>query len=910
MTGRRLPFRGSRFGAILLVASLLVALPSPASAFTEYTGVDIELPRGVAISGTISGGTVVGSTVSACANDICDHGATVAADGTYRIPGLVADTYLVRVDPPEPASDLLDGWYTASGPVVEQVDAEPIDATGGDVSGIDLTLETGHRISGTVTVTGVGTPAGIEVRANGPSSEAATTASNGTFQIRGLRDGSYTLSVSVPDTLDGLSGPVVGGAVGDPEDDGTEILVAGADVTGQAITTPRGRRMSGRLTGTGVAGGRVYGLTEAMERSAVMDAEGDWVLRGLRPGAYQLLFDRPQSDEFFQSLFPFGWWDAAGALALSDAAATSITVGGVDVTGRNASVPAAAVLSGTVAAIDGSSLGDAYVYACSDDVGCVSTLTDESGAWSFAGMRAGSYVIQAWHAHHPGGWYGVGGFADDEAHARNVAVGATNVGPIRIILPDGGAIEGRVTDPDSDPVADVFVTGSDGGGLPPVPPGTDQTASDGTYRIDGLRPGWWSIFFHPSDGAEVLPGYSDVEAADGYAADIEDSTELLIEGPEGLSYRPITPLRVVDSRTPLGVAGAFLNGVPRSFVVAGVGSIPDDAWAVTGNVTIVGQTSSGYLSVGPTMSATPTSSTLNAPKGDVRANNITLPLNETGGLAAVFKGAAGSTTHVIVDITGYFVPGDQEATYDTISPTRMLDTRPGSPLRTGTPRTLVVAGKSGIPSGAVAITANLTVVGQSSSGYLSVTPTAQTNPTTSTLNAPKGDTRANGLTARLSGSGALAIVWKGASGGTADVILDVTGYYLDAPGGMRFYPVSPGRVLDTRSAAYATMLTGTFQSGTPRSLQVGGHAFLPATIGAVTGNLTVVGQSAGGYVSMTPTPTATPSTSTLNMPAGDTRANGVTVPVSGGDDVAFVYKSSSGARTNLILDVTGYFAAP
>ena len=48
------------------------------------------------------------------------------------------------------------------------------------------------------------------------------------------------------------------------------------------------------------------------------------------------------------------------------------------------------------------------------------------------------------------------------------------------------------------------------------------------------------------------------------------------------------------------------------------------------------------------------------------------------------------------------------------------------------------------------------------------------------------------------------------------------------------------------------------------------------------------------------------TTSTINFPLGDTRANGVTVPLAAGA-TWMVYKSSAGKTTHLILDVTGYF---
>ena len=82
---------------------------------------------------------------------------------------------------------------------------------------------------------------------------------------------------------------------------------------------------------------------------------------------------------------------------------------------------------------------------------------------------------------------------------------------------------------------------------------------------------------------------------------------------------------------------------------------------------------------------------------------------------------------------------------------------------------------------------------------------------------------------------------------------------------------------------------------------------MPGDALAVTGNLTVVGQTTAGYVSITKSPDATPPVSTINFPLADIRANGVTVPLNATNDMAIVYKGSSGAKTHLILDLTGYF---
>ena len=53
---------------------------------------------------------------------------------------------------------------------------------------------------------------------------------------------------------------------------------------------------------------------------------------------------------------------------------------------------------------------------------------------------------------------------------------------------------------------------------------------------------------------------------------------------------------------------------------------------------------------------TPATSTLNFPIGDVRANGVTGPLTAGGSVGLVYKASAGKTTHLILDITGYFAP--------------------------------------------------------------------------------------------------------------------------------------------------------------------------------------------------------------------------------------------------------------
>jgi hypothetical protein len=384
----------------------------------------------------------------------------------------------------------------------------------------------------------------------------------------------------------------------------------------------------------------------------------------------------------------------------------------------------------------------------------------------------------------------------------------------------------------------------------------------------------------------------------------------------GDTYVPIEPLRVLDTRDGTGLSGGFQGDVPRTFNVAGAfgGAIPDDAVAITGNVTVAAATNPGYVSVSPSIPALlsiytpPATSTINFPGGDNRANNVTLPLNADGDLMAVFIGVGGRP-HLILDVTGYFLADETGATYEPITAARVLDTRVGTGLSgkfvVNVPRPFQVSGHGGVPAGAVAVTGNLTVVGQTKAGYVTLAPEPDATPATSTINFPLGDTRANGATVPLSATGSLSAVFK-ASGGSTDLIFDVTGYYVDDDTGLRFYPLTPGRIMDTRFSAL-TQLYGPFTNSVPRTLVTGGHFGVPPDALAVTGNLTVVGPTKAGYISITKNPTTTPPVSTLNFPFGDVRANGVTVPLNAANDMALVYKATSGAKTHLILDMTGYF---
>jgi serine protease inhibitor ecotin len=79
------------------------------------------------------------------------------------------------------------------------------------------------------------------------------------------------------------------------------------------------------------------------------------------------------------------------------------------------------------------------------------------------------------------------------------------------------------------------------------------------------------------------------------------------------------------------------------------------ATAVTGNLTVTQQNGPGYLYIGPDPMDNPTSSSLNFPTGDDRANAVTVALGADSRLSVTYVAPTPShAAQVIFDVTGYF----------------------------------------------------------------------------------------------------------------------------------------------------------------------------------------------------------------------------------------------------------------
>lgn len=241
-------------------------------------------------------------------------------------------------------------------------------------------------------------------------------------------------------------------------------------------------------------------------------------------------------------------------------------------------------------------------------------------------------------------------------------------------------------------------------------------------------------------------------------------------------------------------------------------------------------------------------------------------------------------------------------TFVSLSPSRILDTRiSGGPIGANQSRTLAVAGAAGVPAtGVSAVSLNVTVTSTTSGGYLTVSPYGSPRPVVSNLNWSAGATIPNAVTVKLGTDGKIDLFQSGP--GTAQVIVDVAGYYLDGTvseaGG--FTSIAPARILDSRTTG------GPFTPNETRDLQILGQGGVPGSnVSAVVLNVTVTDTTAGGYLTVFPSGTTRPLASNLNWTPRLTIPNLVTVKVGDNGKVS-IFQTGAGSA-QVIVDVAGYY---
>lgn len=365
--------------------------------------------------------------------------------------------------------------------------------------------------------------------------------------------------------------------------------------------------------------------------------------------------------------------------------------------------------------------------------------------------------------------------------------------------------------------------------------------------------------------------------------------------PVTAAYTPVGPLRLADTRN--AVCGCSRVDVSTLRVdIVGRDDIPPDVSAVAVTVTALPTATPAFVTVYPSGVERPLASTLNTRVDRVTSNSTIVPVGEDGAIE-LFRLAPGD---LVVDVTGGFVPAAsaRAGRFVSVTAQRLVDTRTpgdgGAPL--GRHDDLTIPIPAGVEPDASALVVNVTSVGETAPGYLSVRPAGSPVRTTSFMNLDgTGQATAASLIVPVSAAG---FTVRSLTGG--HVIVDLTGWFTgstaaDSTNGL-FRPLAPTRILDTRLGGPRLHPGGTIEF--PIDVDASGQA-----VASVVTNVTVTDSDRAGFVSAFPAGTARPATSTVN-PAfwNHTVANAAITRVS---DRGLAYWSLAG--TDLVVDLAGWF---
>ncbi|MBK5306338.1 MAG: PD40 domain-containing protein [Frankiaceae bacterium] len=434
----------------------------------------------------------------------------------------------------------------------------------------------------------------------------------------------------------------------------------------------------------------------------------------------------------------------------------------------------------------------------------------------------------------------------------------------------------------------------------------------------------------------------------GFTADYDPSgTKIVFADTDGKDVGPLVVMNLDGTgRTPLGPEGALPAWSPDGTTIAydvvtqrdPAGGNADIALIATvpaaggaGTVLTVTGPSGGQRTVAEYPAWAPDGESIfydfyaydgsgNELPGDLWA------VDTSGTRAGKFRGGA-------LDEAQPFVQGPAPSSvvsgtpsrFKPVPPKRILDTREGvgapmAKVPAKTPLVVTVRGLSTdagpVPADATAVILNVTVTNVTSPTDVRVYPSdAATLPGASNINAVRGQTVPNLVTATLSADGRVSLL---SSGGTVDLIADLAGWYTPTTADSGFTSLDPRRILDTRSPSVGVPGPGRVQAAAPIDLQVTGAlptsdgdvVNVPADATAVVLNVTATGASSNTDVRIYPTPadgsTARPLVSNLNLRAGETTPNLVTVAVGAGGKVRL---ANAAGQVNLLADIAGYYSA-
>ncbi len=422
-----------------------------------------------------------------------------------------------------------------------------------------------------------------------------------------------------------------------------------------------------------------------------------------------------------------------------------------------------------------------------------------------------------------------------------------------------------------------------------------------------------TITGHRDVNATLCPG----DMAESLLPQLRSDVATTMGVTNGSTYRPLTPVRVLDTRSGIGAAAGALG--PKGTIdvkVAGVAGVPaSGVTAVALNVTAANASGPlSFLTVWPKGATRPLASNLNFSAG-VSVPNLVMARVGADGSVSLHNEIG--TVDVVADIQGWYTEAIAAAgsSFVPVNPARILDTRDGTgaggtvaPVGPGGVLQLGVTGVGGVPAnGVTAVVLNMTVARATGpESYLTVWPAGGARPAASNLNFSAGPASTNLVVAQVGADGRVSVY---NNLGSTDVIADVEGWFAaptSPPTGSTYFGINPSRILDTRDGTGTGGAAGPLGPNGTIELTVAGAGGVPEPgVTSVVLNVTVTDSSGPeSYLTLFPSGTARPVASNLNFVAGETVPNLVVVRVQDGKVSLFNNLGS----THVIADVQGWYS--
>jgi hypothetical protein len=338
----------------------------------------------------------------------------------------------------------------------------------------------------------------------------------------------------------------------------------------------------------------------------------------------------------------------------------------------------------------------------------------------------------------------------------------------------------------------------------------------------------------------------------------------------------VSPTRLLDTRNGTGVPAGRTALATLSIAGRTGNTTPGQVKAVALNVTVAEPSQVGYLTVSAAGSR-PSGVSQIAFTGATASSLIVTKASPEG--AVELRLSDGATSHIIVDLVGYFTltrSADNLSIVAEPRPVALVDTRPTAPIE---PAKAIDVTLPAPQAGAVL---GVTATGARATGFVTVYGGA-TRPETSAVNFGQGHD-ATGLTIVGTATDRVVHIYNGSSAPVHVVVFQVARLVRGAPADGLALNVEGTVAQDGRSAPFPFRTVDTRGSATCANALGGGVSSIVSIFPkakALLVSITVVNASISSYLTAYTGGAEPPPMATLNFDAREVRTNLAFVPVAG-----------------------------